>query len=154
MNSQQIASFFMRSRIFSNVVFHICQADELMNLAIQFPTVVICNSDTDTRYGRYWHLIYMPNAARAVLFDALGFVDVDVTPFFEMFLRWGVRSVELNHSAIQAGGSFYLCGYYCVYFATHLLAGIPFERVLEEFPYGASERLNDERLWNTISTWV
>ena len=101
------------------------------------PALIVCNTDTNSRPGEHWIVLYVDENRRGEYFDSMGRFPTKWFKTFldEIFTAWIWKKKKLQ-SVISK-----FCGHYCIFYCLHRCRGVDVRKVAKMFTTDTS--LND-----------
>ena len=90
-NTIEISEYFNRDLICSKIFYGVYPANKISKLS-SLPTLIVCNTDTSSRPGEHWIVLYVDEKRRGEYFDSMGRFP---TKWFKTFLDENCIAVAL-----------------------------------------------------------
>jgi hypothetical protein len=104
--------------------------DELPNVVVPRPSVIVINTDPSTKPGQHWVAVYITREGVAEYFDSYG------KPVYLSEIKWFLKkngdAVRSNNQSIQ-GTLSTVCGQYCIFFLLHRCRGLSMTKIVHLF---------------------
>ena len=68
MNTKEISDYLNRDPECSQIFYGVYPADKIPNLR-SLPALIVCNTDTSNKRGKYWIVLYIDTNRRGEYFD-------------------------------------------------------------------------------------
>ena len=96
------------------MLYGVYPADKIPNLR-SLPALIVCNTDTSSKPGEHWIVLYMDKNRRGEYFDSFGRCPFERLKIFldENCVEW-ISNERQIQSLISK-----LCGYYCIFYCLY-----------------------------------
>ena len=143
MNIIEISEYLNRDLICSKIFYGVYPANKIPKLR-SLPTLIVCNTDTSSRPGEHWIVIYVDENRRGKYFDSMGRFP---TKWFKTVLDENCTAWIWNEKQLQSVISKF-CVHYCIFYCLYRCRGVDVRKVAKMFSKVTS--LNDSMVHNFV----
>ena len=143
MNTNEIFEYMNSDLICRQIFYCVYPANKIPKLR-SLPALIVCNTDTSSRPGEHWIVIYVDENYRGEYFDSMGRFP---TKWFKTFLEvncivwiWNVKQLQ---SVISK-----FCGLYCIFYCLYRCRGVGVRKIAKMFTNDT--RLNESIVYNFV----
>ena len=98
MNTNEISEYLNRDLICSKIFYGVYPANKIPKLR-SLPALIVCNTDTSSRPGEHWIVLYVDENYRGEYFDSMGRFQ---TKWFKTFLEVNCTAWIWNDKQLQS----------------------------------------------------
>ena len=143
MNTKEISDDLNRDRECSKMVYGVYPSDKIPNLW-SLPALIVCNTDTSSKRGEHWLVLYVDNNRRGEYFDSFGRCPLEN---FKIILNENCAEWIWNERYIQSVISNF-CGHYCIVYCLYRSRGLDVRKIVRMFTKDTG--LNDSIVNNFV----
>ena len=143
MNTKEISEFLNRDLICCKIFYGVYPANKIPKLR-SLPALIVCNTNTSSRPGEHWIVLYVDENYRGEYFDSMGRFP---TKCFKTFLDVNCTALIWNEKKLQSVISKF-CGHYCIFYCLYRCRWVEVRKVAKMFTKDTS--LNDWILHNFV----
>ena len=143
MNTIEISGYLNRDLICSKIFYGVYSGNKIPKLR-SLPALIVCNTDTSSRPGEHWIVLYVDENRRGEYFDSMGRFP---NKWFKTFLVENYTDWIWNGKQLESVIS-KLCGHYCIFYCFHRCIGVDVRKVAKMFTKDTS--LNDSIVHNFV----
>ena len=143
MNTKEISEYLNRDLICRKIFYDVYPANKYPNLR-SLPALIVCNTDTSSRPGEHWIVLYVDENYRGEYFYSMGRFP---NKWFKVFLDVNCIGWIWNEKQLQSIISKF-GGHYCIFYCLYRCRGVDVRKVAKMFTKDTS--LNDSIVHNFV----
>ena len=136
MNTNEISDYLNRDPECSKMFYGVYPADKIPNFRSR-PALIVCNTETSSKRGEHWILLYVDKHRQGEYFDSFGKSSFE---HFKIFVDENCVEWIRNERQIQKVISTF-CGHYCIFYCLYRSRGLDVRKIVRMFTKDTS--LND-----------
>ena len=128
MKTNDISEYLNRDLICSKIFYGLYPANKIHRLS-SLPALIVCNTDTSSRPGEHWIVLYVDGNRRGEYFDSMCRFP---TKRFKIFLDVNCTAWIWNEKQLESVISKF-CGHYCIFYCLNRCRGVDVREVAKMF---------------------